>query len=212
MVYSLQRDPREPDYRKRLPTAHELERQKPVKIGPAVVPNRLGPRRRQMTLLLTVVGLATFVVPLITSVPAVMGRAQWSPWEMFMGVTGNTLPAAVILTAQGFHDVRWLIFVDSAMLGALFDYAMLAAVLVSAMGHASRRVIGGAGALGVLGALVEMRGSQDFQLAIFGAMPDAVGGQHVRAMTWCVLMLAVMVLLLVVAVYTELDGGLPAKG
>lgn len=213
MAYSLQKDPRQPDYRKRLPTVGELQRETRVaeKLREDPTPKMLGPRSRQLALILTMVGLVTFVVPLITSVPAVMGRTEWSPWEMFMGVTGNTLPAAVILTDQGMHDVRWLIFVDTAMLGAMFDYAVLAAVLISVLGKASRKVVGGAAALGMLATLVEMRRCEDFQLAIFGGTPGSLGGQHVRAMTWCVVMLAVMALLLTIAVFKEFDGDLPAR-
>ena len=213
MVYQLKTDPRAPDYKKRLPQVGELKRETQIaeKLREDPAPKGLGPRSRQMALVLTIVGLATFLVPLITSVPAVMGRTQWSPWEMFMGVTGNTLPAAVILTDQGFHDIHWLVFVDSLLLGALFDYGLLAAVLISVMGHASRKVVGGVGALGILATLEEMRKTTDFQLAIFGGMPESVGGQHVRAMTWCGVQLVVMTLLLVVAVTKEFDGDVPAK-
>jgi hypothetical protein len=213
MAYSLKQDPREAESRKRLPQLSELKRETQIaeKLREDPAPRNLGPRSRQMALVLTLVGLATFVAPLITTVPAVMGRAEWSPWEMFMGVTGNTLPAAVLLTDQGFHDLHWLVFVDSLLLGALFDYALLAAVLVSVMGNASRKVVGGVGALGILATLVEMRKFADFQLAIFGGMPWTVGGQHVRAVTWSVVMLAVMVLLLVVAVIKEFDGDVPAR-
>jgi hypothetical protein len=213
MAYSLQGNQREPDYKKRLPQLSEIKRETQIaeKLREDPAPKTLGPRSRQMAVLLTLVGLATFVVPLITSVPSVMGRTDWSPWEMFMGVTGNTLPAAVILTAQGMHDVRWLILADTALLGALFDYSLLAAALISVMGHASRKVIGSAGALGVLATLVEMRQFADFQLAIFGGTPASLGGQHVDAMTWAVVMLVVMALLLVVAVLKEFDADLPAN-
>jgi len=214
MAYSLQKDPRKPDDRKPLPSAVELKRETRVaeKLREDPTPQRLGPRSRQLALLLTTVGLITIVVPLITSVPPVMGRADWSPWEMFMGVTGNTLPAAVILTQQGMREVRWLILFDTAVFGALFDYVVLAAVLISALGRGSRKVVGGAGAFGILATLVEMhRQCADFQLAIFGGMPGSVGGQHVSAMTWCIVMLAVMALLLAVAVFKEFDGDLPAN-
>ncbi|HEX4005272.1 MAG TPA: hypothetical protein VHX60_03795 [Acidobacteriaceae bacterium] len=211
MAYSLKRDPREPDYRRRLPTALELEQQKPVKVGKEPVPDRLGPRSRQMVLLLTVVGLATFMVPLFQAAPAVMGQAQWSPFQLFMGLTGKTLPTAVLLTAQGLRDVRWLVVMDTLLFGALFEYGVLASVLISVLGNASRMVVGCAGALGVLAALIEMRGYDDIQLAIYGGLPATVGGQHVRGMTWSLLMLAVMGLTLVVSVYKELDGEAPAR-
>jgi hypothetical protein len=211
MVYSLKRDPREPDYRRRLPTALEIEQQKPIKVGKEPVPSTLGSRSRQMVLLLTVVGLATFMVPLYTAVPAVMGQAQWSPFQLFMGLTSGSLPTAVLLTAQGLRDVRWLVFVDTLLFGALFDYGVLAALLISVVGKASRMVIGCAGALGVLATLIEMRGFDDVQLAIYSGLPKTAGGQHVRGMTWCLLMLAVMGLTLLISVYKELDGELPNR-
>jgi hypothetical protein len=211
MAYSLKRDPREPDYRRRLPTAQELEAQKPVKIGKDTAPSTLGVRSRNMALLLTVVGLASFMVPLITAVPAVEQHASWSPFQIFMALTGNSLPAAVLLTPAGLHQVHWLILADTALFGALFEYGILAACLISVLGNGSRMVVGWAAALGVFAALIEMRGYQDFQLAIFGGMPPTVGGQHVLGRSWSLLMLAVTALILTVAMVRELDGELPEQ-
>ncbi|HSY03490.1 MAG TPA: hypothetical protein VK819_15110 [Acidobacteriaceae bacterium] len=204
MAYQLQKDPREPNYARRLPTLREL--QKPselVKEDPAL--SRLGSRSRSMTLLLAVVGLVTFVVPLIGTNPTVMGQARWSPWDVVTGMLTGNLPAAVLLSAQGLHDLRWLAFVNTMLFGGIFVYIALATVLVVALGKAQRLVIGAAAGMGLVAALIEMRGFTDIQLAILGGPPATVGGQQVQGMTLCVLMFAIMVLLLAIASWKELD-------
>ncbi len=213
MVYDLKRDPRQPNYEKRLPGLYEIKRETQIaeKLREDPTPKRLGARSRQLTLVMVMVGIATFVAPLIGTVPSVSGRTYWSPYEIFMGVTGNSLPAAVILNAEGTRDVHWLMLGNTVVFGAAFAYAMLATILVSVMGHASRRVVGSAAALGLLATLIEMRGFRDFQLAIFGGLPGSVGGQHVEGWTWSVVMFGVMALLLVIAAFRELDGEMPRR-
>lgn len=204
MAYSLKKDPREPDYSRRLPTLREL--QKPselVKEDPGL--SVLGSRSRSMTRLLSVVGLVTFFVPLIGTNPAVMGQARWSPLQVISGMMSGDLPAAVLLSAQGLRDLRWLAFVNTMLFGTLFAYVALAVILVVALGKAQRLVIGAAAALGLVAALIEMRGYTDIQLAILGGSPSVVGGQQVQGMTVCVVLFAVTALVLVISVWKELD-------
>jgi hypothetical protein len=206
MAYPLKQNARAQDQR-RLPGLHELKGQTLVaeKLREDPGPKCLGARTRSMTLLLTAVGLATFVVPLVETSPAVMGQAWWSPWQILMGIFAGNLPAAVLLTPTGLRDVEWLALVNSLLFGSLFEYAMLAAVLVFALGKARRFLIGAVAALGLLAGLIEMRGYSDIQLAILGGPPASVGGQMVRAMPLGVVLFSVMVLLLVIAAWTELD-------
>jgi hypothetical protein len=204
MAYQLKKDPREPDYTRRLPTLREL--QKPselVKEDPAL--SVLGSRSRPMTILLSLVGLVTFVVPLIGTNPTVMGQARWSPWQIVSGMMSGNLPAAVLLSAQGLRDLRWLALVNTMLFGGIFVYIALATVLVVALGKGQRLIVGAAAALGMVAALIEMRGYTDMQLAILGGSPASVGGQQVQGMTLCVLMFAIMVLLLAIASWKEID-------
>lgn len=205
MAYQLKQNSREPE--QRLPGVHELKRQTQIaeKLREDPGPKCLGARTRSMTILLTFVGLATFVVPLVGTNPAVMGQERWSAWQIVMGIFADNLPAGVLLTPTGLHDVLWLAFVNTMLFGTLFEYAMLVVVLVNVFGKARRFMIGAAAALGLLAALIEMRGYSDIQLAILGGPPAAVGGQQVHAMTLGVVLFAVMVLLLVIATWTELE-------
>ncbi|MGC2618598.1 MAG: hypothetical protein WA414_06110 [Acidobacteriaceae bacterium] len=204
MAYPLKRDPREPDYSRRLPTLREL--QKPselVKEDPGL--SVLGARSRSMTRLLSVVGLVTFFVPLIGTNPTVMGQARWSPLDVISGMMSGNLPAAVLLSGQGLRDLRWLAFVNTMLFGTIFAYIALAVILVVALGKAQRLVIGAASGLGLVAALIEMRGYTDIQLAVLGGPPAVVGGQAVQGMTLCVLLFAVMALVLVISAWKELD-------
>jgi hypothetical protein len=206
MAYPLKRDQREPDYR-RLPDVHELKRQTLIaeKLREKPGPSCLGPRTRRMAILLTLVGLATFVVPLVGTNPAVMGQPRWSPMQIIGGLMNGNLPAAVLLTKTGDHAIGGLALVNSLLFGTLFEYAMLAAILVFVLGSAQRFLIGAAASMGVLAALIEMRGYSDIQLAILGGAPGTVGGQQVQAMTLCMIFFAVMILLLVIASWRELE-------
>lgn len=204
MVYQLKKDPRE---ERRLPTARELKQQTLVadKLREDPGPSTLGPRTRQMTLLLALVGLATFFVPLVvTSVP-VMGQSRWSPWQIVAGMVRGDLPAAVLLTQKGLGAIRWLTLVNTTLFGALFIYITLAGVLVVALGKAQRLILGGFAGLGLLGALIELRGFSDLQLAILGGPPGTVDGQQVEAMAMGGVWFGVLILILVIAAWKELE-------
>jgi hypothetical protein len=204
MAYPLHKNPREPDYRRRLPTLREL--QKPselVREDPAL--SALGSRSRPMTILLSLIGLVTFVVPLIGTNPTVMGQARWSPLEIVSGMFSGDLPAAVLLSGEGLRDLRWLAFVNTMLFGTVFAYIALAVILVVALGKAQRLVIGAAAGLGLVASLIELRGYTDMQLALLGGPPSLVGGQQVQGMTLCVLLFAAMALLVVISAWKELD-------
>lgn len=204
MVSPLPPDPRNSDTRR---IVFGLDEIKPLRSQKKEeLPPTLGPRTRSMTLLMSAVGLATFAVPLVnTSVP-VLGRTQWSALTVLEGLIGGSLPAGVNLSPQDFHVLHKLIFLDSFLFGAMFMYAALIVILVSAFRTATRLVIGFTAALGVLSALLEMRGCADFQLAIFGGTPEALGGIQVAGFTYCLVLLAVMGLILAIATIKELEG------
>jgi hypothetical protein len=206
MAYPLKQNTPEQDAR-RLPGVQELKKQSLVadKLREDPRPSTLGPRTRQMTILLALVGLATFFVPLvITSVP-VMGQSHWSPWQIVTGTLTGDLPAAVLLTSKGLGAIRWVAFVNATLFGALFIYIMLAGVLVVAVGKPKRIILGGLAGLGVVAALIELRGFTDFQLAILGGPPGMVDGQRVGAMALGYVWFCVLMLILVIAAWKELE-------
>lgn len=205
MVSPLTPDPRETDNTRRI--LFGLDEVKPLRAPKKEeLPPTLGSRTRSMVLLMSVLGLATFVVPLVTTSVPVLGRTQWSALTVLEGLISGSLPAGVNISAESFHAFYRLIFLDSFLFGAMFAYAALILILVSALRTATRLVIGFAAALGVLSALLEMRGYADFQLAIFGGTPEALGGAHVGGFTYCLVLLVVMGLILAVTTIKELEG------
>ena len=203
MVYQLRPDPRQTP--SRLPGLKELQPLPPMK-GPEKLPPTLGARTRSMALLLSVLGLATFAVPLVnTSVP-VLGRTQWSPLMVIEQLLGGNLPAATNLPPAAFHYIYELVLIDTVLFGAMFAYAALVVILVSALRQATRFIIGAAAALGMLAALLEMRGYADFQLALLGGTPEQRGGAHVVGSTYCLVLFAIMGLVLLIITVKELEG------
>lgn len=206
MASPLTPDPR-PTPARSLPLTRDADELKPIRATKKEeLPPTLGPRTRSMTILMSAVGLATFVVPLVnTSVP-VLGRTQWSALGVLEGLFSGSLPAGVNLRPDDFHALYKLIFLDSFLFGAMFIYAALIVILISALRTATRLVIGFTAALGALSALLEMRGYADFQLSIFGATPEALGGAQVTGFTWCLVLLVVTGLILAIATIKELEG------
>ena len=206
MVSPLSPGPRDTETRRVL-FPREIDEIKPIRTTKKEeLPPTLGSRTRSMTLVMAALGLATFVVPLVTTSVPVLGRTQWSALTVLQGLVGGSLPAGVNLSPEDFHALYKLIYLDSFLFGAMFMYAALIVILVSALRTATRLVIGFTAGLGALSALLEMRGYADFQLAIFGGTPQALGGAHVEGFTWCLVMLAVMGLILAIVTVKELEG------
>ena len=207
MVSPLSPNTRETDTRRVLFPRGVEDEIKPIRaIKKEELPPTLGQRTRSMTLVMSALGLATFVVPLVTTSVPVLGRTQWSALTVLEGLISGSLPAGVYLSAQDFHALYKLIFLDTFLFGAMFIYAALAIILVSALRTGTRLVIVFAGALGALAALLEMRGYADFQLALFGQTPQALGGAHVGGFTWCLVLLVVTGLIVAIATIKELEG------
>ena len=207
MVSPLSPNPRETDTRRMLFPRGVDDDIKPIRaIKKDELPPTLGQRTRSMTMVMSALGLATFVVPLVTTSVPVLGRTQWSTLTVLEGLIDGSLPAGVYLSAHDFHALYKLIFLDSFLFGTMFIYAALAIILVSALRTGTRLVIGFAAALAALAALLEMRGYPDFQLSLFGQTPQAMGGIHVAGFTWCLVLLVVSGLILAIATIKELEG------
>lgn len=207
MVSPLSPNPRETDTRRVLFPRGVQDEIKPIRaIKKEELPPTLGQRTRSMTLIMSALGLATFVVPLVTTSVPVLGRTQWSALTVLEGLFSGSLPAGVYLSAQDFHSLYKLIFLDTFLFGTMFIYAALAIILVSALRTGTRLVIGFTAALAALAALLEMRGYADFQLALFGQTPQALGGVHVAGFTWCLVLLVVSGLIVAIATIKELEG------
>jgi hypothetical protein len=206
MAYPLKQNSREQETR-RLPTAHEIKSQTVVaeKLREDPGPSTLGARTRQMTMLLALVGLATFFVPLVMTSSPVMGQSRWSPWQIVTGMLRGDLPAAVLLTNQGLGAIRWLTLANTMLFGGLFIYIVLAGVLVVAFGKAQRIILGALAGLGLVSTLIEMRGFSDFQLAILGGPPSTVDGQRVSAMALGYVWFGALALIIMIAALKDLE-------
>jgi hypothetical protein len=206
MALPLRKTTPEQDAR-RLPGFRELQRQSLVadKLREDPTPKAMSGRSRQLTLLLAAVGLTTFFAPLVVTSAPVMGQTHWSPWQIATGLLTGDLPAAVLLTSKGLGAIRWLTFVNSSLFGALFIYIVLVGVLVVALGPARRIILGALAALGVVAALIELRSFSDFQLAILGGPPGTVDGQTVHAMALGYVWFGVLMMILVIAAWKELE-------
>ena len=51
-----------------------------------------GKTRKQMAFVILAIGLLTFTVPLVSTTPPVMGRTQWSAWNIAAQVYARKLP------------------------------------------------------------------------------------------------------------------------
>ena len=92
-----------------------------------------------MALLVALVGLTTFVVPLIGTDPQVQGQAYWSPLTIVEQTQSGVLPLGAASAAATAADqaMRY----ENLLYGFLFAYGMLAAAFLAIVIGASVRVI-----------------------------------------------------------------------
>jgi hypothetical protein len=164
-------------------------------------PNRMGWRSRQTALILTLIGLATFVTPLIWTDSEILGRTRWSPLDVVSGLYAGTLPIAHGMS----REVSAFLVIDF-FLGLGVVYFLLCLVAAAIVFLPSTRFVGTAAGIG---ALVVLKDAQyeygDLQDAIYGAPSSFVSGHQVHAGTNCMVLLIVLGLLVWIAATKELD-------
>lgn len=203
MAYQL-RSERDAQVRK-YPAPNGAGKPKPPKFHTDTVPPQLGARTRMLALIFSLIGLAAFVVPFISTQPVALGRTEWSPFLVLVGTFSGSLPVIHPTDPQALHELHRMMLGDSILFGTVCIFVCLVVVLTSAMRNASRMVITSASAIGLFSALIEMRGYPDFQLAIFGAKHTA-NSPYVSGFRFCLVLLAVMGLLLMISTVKELEG------
>jgi hypothetical protein len=157
----------------------------------------MGRQRRRVTLVVTLLGLFTFVMRLISTDPKVLGHTLWSPLQVVIAILSGRLPLQPVQPVG-------LLGVD-ALLGCGIVYLLLIAIAVAILVFPSGKFVGTAAALGgamLLGSLQFQY--PDLQDAIYGA-PRAFASGHVNGGVFTLTLLGVLALLLWVATSSGLD-------
>lgn len=95
----------------------------------------LGRRRKRLCLSVIAFGLCTFFLPMVILHPAVMGRTEWSPWDIAQNIYVRKLPVSGGMFDDGLLQI--------ATIYVLMLFALVA-LYIPGPPH-SLRVIGGIG-------------------------------------------------------------------
>lgn len=161
---------------------------------------RMGGRRRQAALIVTLIGLATFVTPLIETDSEVLGRMRWSPLQIIVALHAGTLP----INRPMFPDPLAPAFDLLVGIGAVYFLLVLISAAIALF--PSARFLGSASAIG---AAVVLGNAQhryfDLQEAIYGEPSAFTSGHQVHAGTNSLILLGVLGLLIFIAATKQLD-------
>jgi uncharacterized membrane protein YdjX (TVP38/TMEM64 family) len=160
------------------------------------LPARMRRRRRQMTLVVALIGLASFVTPLVQAEP-ISGRMRWSPYQILVALHAGKLPIHQPVPAAS-------LWIDVLMAFGP-AYVLLIAIVVAAVFLPSARFVVASAAIagGSLVGSLRFQG-RELREAIYGA-PGAFTGHQVHVGTYCLVLLAVMAMLIYVGSTKELD-------
>ena len=177
-------------------------------------PGKLGKHRRQMVLIMAFIGLLTSISPLIKTDPEVLGRTQWSPFQIAVELHKGALPVYLVPGSKPIG--LWM----DALMGFGAVYVLLLVIASAALFFPRSRLVAVAAALGAGSAL----GGIKFRFScllrtIFGPQswasydghsifvyPDhVIYGNGVDALTFFLILLGVFGLLAWIAVETVFD-------
>lgn len=151
-----------------------------------------------MALLVALVGLTTFVVPLIGTDPPVIGQAYWSPLAIVQQTQAGVLPLGASIATAADLTARY----EDLLFGFLFAYGMLAAAFLAIVIGASVRVIRWTAGLCLGATLADLAfGNVAYQSAL------SAGGESllVHAGAESAILVGATGLLLLIASLEELD-------
>jgi hypothetical protein len=168
-----------------------------------VDPTRMGWRRRRMALIVTLIGLATFVNPLVETDSEILGRTRWSALQVIFALQAGRLPIRHMMSGG-------LTFLGiDALFGFGAAYLLLSLIAAAIVFSPSARLVSGASVAGAFFANVVYRrarfGFSDFQDAIYGAPPAFTSGHQAHVGTLCLILFGVFGLLVFIAVTEQLD-------
>lgn len=163
-------------------------------------PAKMGWHRRKMALIVTLIGLATLVTPLVETDSEVLGRTRWSPLQVVLALHAGTLPIAHRMS----RELAVSLAIDF-LIGVGIVYFLLSLIAAAIAFLPSARFIGSAAAFGA--AVVLGDGQFDYpdlQDAIYGE-PSSFAGHQVHAGTNGLILLGVLGLVVWIAASKELD-------
>jgi hypothetical protein len=163
-------------------------------------PDKMGWQRRRMALIVTLIGLATFVTPFVATDSEILGRTRWSPLQVILALHAGALPILHSLSAGPVSISIDMFFGIGAV------YFLLTLITVAIVLFPSARFVGSSAAIG--GAVVWGDAKYryfDFQDAIYGAPRAYASGHQVHAGTHCLILLGVFGLLVFIAATKQLE-------
>lgn len=168
--------------------------------------NSLGPRRRSILLVIIAAGILTFFVPLMTTDPPVLGRTQWSVFDLALRVCQRELPPSN----------HWTTDLVKLPPDPVLLYLLLLSLLVVLFFPSLHRHLAAMAAIGIL-LNSEMWKFQDvdFERTFYGHLsynPNSSLARHVGIGQLVLALLAVFGSVLFVVVQEDLEGESPQKG
>ena len=153
-----------------------------------------------MALLVALVGLTTFVVPLIGTDPPVLGQVYWSPLAIVQQTQLGVLPLSASTATVTAADL--VLRYEDLLFGFLFAYGMLAAAFLAIVMGASVRLIRWTAGLCLAATLADLAFGH---VAYQSALCAGGDGLQVHAGAESAILAGVTVLLLVITSLEELD-------
>ncbi len=154
-----------------------------------------------MALFVTMIGLATFVSPLVETGSEVHEQTRWSPMQIILAIHAGALP----LDHRMVRNDQLLSLGIDALFGVATVYLILILIAAMVAISPSERIVGSLAAGGAAMTLGEARWRYfDFQDAIYGA-PSAFAGHQVHAGINCMVLLGVLLLLVFIVATRALD-------
>lgn len=161
---------------------------------------KLSPRRRKMALFVALLGLSTFVSPMITTDTEILGHTRWSPLQIVLGLHAGRLPLP-----------RWapLSPVDLAidvLFGLGTAYVLLTVVALAIAFFPFARFILYTASIGAAAILADGRNRfSDLQDLTYGVPAAFVSGHEVHGRTISLFLLGVLALIIWIAATKQLD-------
>jgi hypothetical protein len=161
---------------------------------------RMGLRRRRMALIVTLLGLATFVCPLVETDSEVLGRTRWSALQVILELHSGRLPIR--------HEMSpdYIFLGIDALLGFGTVYLLLSLIAAAIVFLPSARFVGSASLIGAAVVFGDAKYRYfDFQDGIYGAPSAFSSGHQVYAGIFCLILLGLLGLLAFIAATKQLD-------
>jgi hypothetical protein len=164
-------------------------------------PVRLGGHRRQMALVVVLIGLGTFFAPLIRTDSAILGRTRWSQLDIMLAHRAGGLPIAH-QTPGELDSSSGIAFLVATGLA----FGAFGLIAVSAALFPSVRVVRFASGLGAVFVITSFQDrAGDYREVFYGDFTRFHTGPEVHTVAFCAIQLGACGLLGWIAATKELD-------